>query len=60
MRKRNPQAKLEVVWEAIPNPEPHTVLKVVAMLFHRRVPLSTVTDLTLSDEELSCRRVTKH
>ena len=35
-----------VIWETVPNPDPHALLKAVAMLFHRRVPLSTGADLT--------------
>ncbi len=48
--------KLKVIWEKVPDADPHALLKAVAMLFHRRVPLSTDTDLTRGDEELSCRR----
>ena len=35
----------------------HALLKAVAMLFRRRVPLSTGVDLTKRDEELMCRRL---
>jgi hypothetical protein len=47
--------KLTVVWETVPNPDPHALLKAVAMMFSRRVPLSTGVDLTKHDEELMCR-----
>jgi hypothetical protein len=49
--------KLNVIWEAVPDPDPHVLLKAVAMLFHRRVTLSTGVDLTKPDKELLCRRV---
>jgi len=48
--------KLKVTWETAPDPDPHALLKAVAMLFRRKVPLSTAADLTRVDEELSCRR----
>ena len=48
---------LKVIWETVPDPDPHALLKAVAMLFNRRVPLSTTADLTRIDEELSCRRL---
>lgn len=48
--------KLTVAWETVPDPDAHALLKAVAMLFHRRVPLSTGVDLTKRDEELLCRR----
>ena len=46
---------LRVIWETVPNPDPHVLLKAVAMLFKRRVPLSTGVDLTKADKELLCR-----
>jgi hypothetical protein len=48
--------QLTVVWETIPEPDAHALLKAVAMMFHRQIPLSTGADLTPADEELSCRR----
>ena len=48
--------KIAVIWESTPNPDPHALLKAVAMLFNRQVPLSTVADLTQRDEELLCER----
>ena len=53
---RNP-TKLNVIWETVPDPDPHVLLKAVAMLFNRRVPLSTGVDLTKPDDELLCRRL---
>jgi hypothetical protein len=54
---RPPQpAKLAVIWETVPDPDPHALLKAVAMMFHRRVPLSTGVDLTDTDKTLLCRR----
>ena len=52
--------KLAVIWEATPDPDPHALLKAVALLFHRRVPLSTDADLTNTDKTLSYRGRTKH
>jgi len=49
--------QLAVIWETVPDPDPHALLKAVAMLFHRRAPLSTGADLTKRDEELMCRRL---
>ena len=57
-----PMSKLQrpttfvVIWETVPDPDPHALLKAVAMLFHRGIPLSTGADLTARDEELLCRR----
>jgi hypothetical protein len=48
--------KLIVTWETVPNPDPHTLLKAVAMLFNRRLPLSTEADLTKRDKTLECGR----
>jgi hypothetical protein len=55
MRNAIRPTKLNVTWETVPDPDPHALLKSVAMLFHRRVPLSTGVDLTKRDEELLCR-----
>ena len=55
MSKSTPQ-NLTVSWETIPDPDPHALLKAVAMLFNRRVPLSTDADLTKNDVTLMCRR----
>ena len=49
-------ATLPVTWETLPDPDPYALLKAVALLFNRRVPLSTGVDLTKRDEELLCRR----
>jgi len=54
------QNNLEVIWESAPDPDPHALLKAVAMVFHRRVSLSTETDLTKPDEELLCTRQADH
>jgi hypothetical protein len=51
-----PGDKLTVIWETVPNPDAHALLKAVAMVFNRRVPLSTEADLTSPDEELMWRR----
>ncbi len=45
-----------VTWETVPNPDPHALLKAVAMLFNRKVPLSTDVDLTKRDDTLLCER----
>ena len=54
---RRPNKKLAVTWEVPPDPDRHALLKAVAMLFHRRVPLSTGVDLTKRDKELLYRRL---
>jgi hypothetical protein len=56
MPKQPKHQKLTVIWENVPDPDPHALLKAVAMMFNRRVPLSTGVDLTKADEELMCRR----
>src|SRR5258706_11015666 len=48
--------KLTVTWETVPDPDPYALLKAVALLFNRRVPLSTATDLTKPDKTLLCER----
>jgi hypothetical protein len=60
MQKETKRAKLNVVWETAPNPDPHALLKAVAMLFGRRVPLSTGGDLTSPDGTLSSRQESNH
>ena len=55
MSKSTPH-NITVSWETIPAPDPHALLKAVAMLFNRRVPLSTDVDLTKNDVTLMCRR----
>jgi hypothetical protein len=52
-------AKLAVIWEIVPDPDPYALLKAVAMMFHRRVPLSTGVDLTDTDKTLMCKRPTE-
>ena len=44
------RTNLTVIWETVPDPDPHALLKAVAMLFNRRVPLSTDADLTNADK----------
>lgn len=56
MKKPPAPNSITVTWETAPDPDPHALLKAVAMLFNRRVPLSTAADLTKRDEELLCRR----
>jgi hypothetical protein len=56
MSKPTKQKNIAVIWEPTPDPDPHALLKAVAMMFNRRVPLSTAADLTKNDEELMCRR----
>jgi hypothetical protein len=56
MPKQRTPIKIAVIWETVPDPDPHAVLKAVAMLFHRRVPLSTAADLTKTDKTLLCER----
>ena len=56
MSKPAKSENLTVIWETVPDPDPHALLKAVAMMFNRRVPLSTGVDLTKADEELMCRR----
>lgn len=48
--------KLRVIWETAPNPDPHALLKAVAILFHRRIPLSTERNLTNTDKTLLYKR----
>jgi hypothetical protein len=45
--------KFQVIWEPVPNPDPHALLQAVAMLFDRRVPLSTDVDLIEIGDTLS-------
>lgn len=59
MPTRLTPTKFTVIWETIPNPHPHALLKAVAMLFNRGVPLSTGLDLTKDDKTLSCGRPPK-
>jgi hypothetical protein len=47
--------ELRVIWETVADPDPHALLKAVAMLFNRRLPLSTGVDLTKPEKELLCR-----
>ena len=56
MRKQLTPTKLTVIWETVPDPDPYALLKAVAMLFNRRVPLSTGVDLTEGDKTLMCER----
>jgi hypothetical protein len=56
MHKHATHNQIKVVWEAVPNPDPHDLLKAVAMLFGRRVSLSTAPDLTSDDDELLCEQ----
>ncbi len=48
--------KLSVMWETIACPDDHALLRAVALLFKRKVPLSTDADLTERDKTLSCER----
>lgn len=56
MHKHATHNQIKVVWEVASNPDPHDLLKAVAMLFSRRVPLSTMSDLTANDDELLCEQ----
>lgn len=56
MNKPPVSKSITVTWETSPDPDPRALLKAVAMLFNRQVPLSTGADLTKRDEELLCRR----
>jgi len=56
MPKPPKPTKLTVIWETVPDPDTHALLKAVAMLFKRRIPLSTGVDLTKADKTLMCRR----
>jgi hypothetical protein len=51
--------KIAVVWLSANSPDAHALLKAVAMMFNRHVPLSTAADLTERDEELLCERSPK-
>ena len=55
---RNP-TKVTVIWETVPDPDPHALLKAVAMMFNRQVPLSTDVDLTERNGTLHFRRLPK-
>jgi hypothetical protein len=59
MPKPRTPNNITVIWETVPDPDPHALLKAVAMLFHRRVPLSTGADLTTPDKTLLCERAPK-
>lgn len=52
----NASKPITVKWEIVPNPDHHALLKAVAMLFRRRLPLSTGSDLTNPDKTLLCER----
>lgn len=56
MKKPTSRTQITVVWETIPDPDHHALLKAVAMMFNRRVPLSTGVDLTEHDRTLMCER----
>lgn len=56
MCKPAPTRRLAAVWETVPHPDSHALLKAVAMLFNRRLPLSTGSDLTPPDDTLMCEQ----
>ena len=57
MTKSPKPANLAVIWETAPEPDYHALLKAVALMLNRRVPLSTAGDLTKHDKTLMCRRL---
>jgi len=50
--KPNKAVKLTVTWETVPNPDPYDLLKAVALVFRRQVPLSPGVDLTVPHKTL--------
>jgi hypothetical protein len=56
MTKPTTSKQLTAVWKTVPDPDEYALLKAVAMLFNRRVPLSTEPDLTSPDDTLMCER----
>ena len=50
------KTKVVAVWQPSADNDRHALLKAVAMVFHRRVPLSTQADLTNPDRTLLCER----
>jgi len=48
--------QLTVSWENPPELDHYALLKAVAIVFRRPLPLSTDLDLTSSDKTLSCGR----
>jgi len=48
--------QIPVTWETNASPDRHALLKAVALVFHRTIPLSTAADLTELDKTLSCER----
>jgi len=48
--------RILVTWEPNASPDRHALLKAVALVFHRTIPLSTAADLTELDKTLSCER----
>lgn len=56
MAKSTKQPPVRVIWETIPDPDAHALLKAVALVLNRRIPLSTGSKLTKTDEELLCTR----
>jgi hypothetical protein len=56
MHKPHQPTKLAVTWATVPDPDPYALLKAVAIVFHRGVPLSTEVDLTVPDKTLMCER----
>ncbi len=60
MPKRAKPTHILVTWEAVPNPDPYALLKAVAMLFNRKVPLSPDVDLTKPAGELTLKEESHH
>lgn len=56
MSKLKNPAHLAVIWETVPEPDKHAMLKAVALMLNRRLPISTAADLTTCDKTLMCRR----
>jgi hypothetical protein len=50
------KTKVVAVWQSSANIDSHALLKAVAMVFRRRVPLSTQADLTNPDKTLLYER----
>lgn len=42
-RKLRRVSDLRVIWEAVPDPDGHALLKAVEMLFKRKQPMNTVS-----------------
>jgi hypothetical protein len=60
MANNTKSIKLKVIWEIAPDPDPYALIRALAILFDRRIPLSTEADLTKHDDTLKCECISDH